>query len=126
MPKSSLSHTTQGESCPEGKPSTIEYQCDVPVMLGHTPQTEIDIYSNDDDTRAPPIHLNSTTRHVGTLSLNLNKIPMSVFRSARKRRMGWHRYYCLKGAIEAKYGSANITYTIKLGGKMLETHCRLP
>ncbi|KAI5464134.1 hypothetical protein BGZ63DRAFT_349688 [Mariannaea sp. PMI_226] len=105
----------KGESYPEGKPSTIEYQCDVPVMLGHTPQTEIDIYSNNDDTREPPVHLNSTTRHVGTLSLNLNKIPVSVFRSARKKRMGWHRYYCLTGAIEARYESANITYAIKLG-----------
>ncbi|KAK7426780.1 hypothetical protein QQZ08_006680 [Neonectria magnoliae] len=105
----------KGESYPEGKPSIIEYQCDVPVMLGHTPQTEIDIYSNDDDAKAP-IHFSATTRHMGTLSLNLNKIPIAVLRRAKQRRMGWHRYYCLSGVIEARYGSANITYTIKLGG----------
>lgn len=105
----------KGESYVEGKPSSIEYQCDVPVMLGHSPQTEIDIYSNDDDEKAP-VHLNSTTLYVGTLSLNLSKIPKSVKQKAKKRRMGWHRYYCLSGAIEARYGSANITYTLKLGG----------
>lgn len=113
---SPIAHAKQGESYPEGKPSSIEYQCDVPVMLGHSPQTEIDIYSNNDDEKAP-VHLNSTTRYVGTLSLNLGKIPKSVKRTAKKRRMGWHRYYCLSGAIEARYGSANITYTLKLGGK---------
>lgn len=113
-----IAHAKQGESYLEGKPSSIEYQCDVPVMLGHSPQTEIDIYSNDDDEKAP-VHLNSTTLYVGTLSLNLSKIPKSVKQKAKKRRMGWHRYYCLSGAIEARYGSANITYTLKLGGKQI-------
>jgi hypothetical protein len=31
--------------------------------------------------------------------------------------MGWHRYYCLEGVIEARYGSAMITYKVELGGK---------
>ncbi|CAM1502083.1 Fc.00g040670.m01.CDS01 [Cosmosporella sp. VM-42] len=105
----------KGESYPEGKPSIIEYQCDIPVMLGHAPETEIVIYSNDDDIKAP-VHLNPTTTCVATLTLDLNKIPKSVKRNAKKRRMGWHRYYCLSGVIEASYGSANITYTVKLGG----------
>jgi hypothetical protein len=30
--------------------------------------------------------------------------------------MGWHRYYCLEGVIEARYGSAMITYKVELGG----------
>jgi hypothetical protein len=106
----------KGESYPEGKPSRIEYQCDLPVMLGHAPQTEIDIYSNNNDGKAP-VHLDATTQHIGTLSLDLGKIPEAVKRTARIRRMGLHRYYCLKGAIEAVYGSAEITYTVKLGGK---------
>ncbi|RBR22292.1 hypothetical protein FVER53590_01978 [Fusarium verticillioides] len=105
----------KGESYPEGKPSRIEYQCDLPVMLGHVPQTEIDIYSNNNDGKAP-VHLDETTQHIGTLSLDLRKIPEAVKRTAKIRRMGWHRYYCLKGAIEAVYGSAEITYTVKLGG----------
>ncbi|KAG4284125.1 hypothetical protein FPRO06_08504 [Fusarium proliferatum] len=104
----------KGESYPEGKPSRIEYQCDLPVMLGHVPQTEIDIYSNNNDGKAP-VHLDETTQHIGTLSLDLRKIPEAVKRTAKIRRMGWHRYYCLKGAIEAVYGSAEITYTVKLG-----------
>ncbi|KAG5775004.1 hypothetical protein H9Q73_011325 [Fusarium xylarioides] len=105
---------SRGESYPEGKPSRIEYQCDLPVMLGHVPQTEIDIYSNNNDGKAP-VHLDETTQHIGTLSLDLRKIPEAVKRTAKIRRMGWHRYYCLKGAIEAVYGSAEITYTVKLG-----------
>ncbi|KAF4947550.1 hypothetical protein FGADI_10333 [Fusarium gaditjirri] len=104
----------KGESYPEGKPSRIEYQCDLPVMLGHVPQTEIDIYSNNNDGKAP-VHLDETTQHIGTLSLDLRKIPEAVKRTAKIRRMGWHRYYCLKGAIEAVYGSAEITYTVQLG-----------
>ncbi|KAF5567630.1 UVSB PI-3 kinase [Fusarium napiforme] len=44
-----------------------------------------------------------------------SRIPEAVKRTAKIRRMGWHRYYCLKGAIEAVYGSAEITYTVKLG-----------
>ncbi|KAI1018007.1 hypothetical protein LB504_004192 [Fusarium proliferatum] len=83
-------------------------------MLGHVPQTEIDIYSNNNDGKAP-VHLDETTQHIGTLSLDLRKIPEAVKRTAKIRRMGWHRYYCLKGAIEAVYGSAEITYTVKLG-----------
>ncbi|KAF5016695.1 hypothetical protein F66182_11546 [Fusarium sp. NRRL 66182] len=104
-----------GESYPEGKPSTIEYQCDLPVTLGHEPQTEIDIYSNNDDGK-PPIHRDGRTQHIGTLSLDLRKIPDSTKRTAKIRRMGLHRYYCLQGAIEAVYGSAEITYSVKLGG----------
>lgn len=80
------------------------------------PQTEIDIYSNNDDGKAP-IHLDGSTQHIGTLSLDLRKIPEAVKRTAKIRRMGWHRYYCLEGAIEAVYGSAEITYSVKLGGK---------
>ncbi|PHH65262.1 hypothetical protein CDD81_3121 [Ophiocordyceps australis] len=105
----------RGQSYPEDKPSIIEYQCDIPVGLGHTPQTEIEIFSNDDDTE-PPIHINSKTRCVATLSLDLDKIPKTVKLAAGKTRMGWHRYYCLNGVIEASYGSAMITYTVKLGG----------
>ncbi|KAF5636368.1 UVSB PI-3 kinase [Fusarium tjaetaba] len=70
--------------------------------------------SNNNDGKAP-VHLDETTQHIGTLSLDLRKIPEAVKRTAKIRRMGWHRYYCLKGAIEAVYGSAEITYTVKLG-----------
>ncbi|KAF4494809.1 uvsb pi-3 kinase [Fusarium agapanthi] len=112
----------KGESYPEGKPSRIEYQCDLPVMLGHVPQTEIDIYSNNNDGKAP-VHLDETTQHIGTLSLDLRKIPEAVKRTAKIRRMGWHRYYCLKGAIEAVYGSAEITYTVKLGAAPNDVAC---
>ncbi|KAF5605879.1 uvsb pi-3 kinase [Fusarium pseudocircinatum] len=111
----------KGESYPEGKPSRIEYQCDLPVMLGHVPQTEIDIYSNNNDGKAP-VHLDETTQHIGTLSLDLRKIPEAVKRTAKIRRMGWHRYYCLKGAIEAVYGSAEITYTVKLGASAIDAN----
>ncbi|KAL2689750.1 hypothetical protein Neosp_003811 [[Neocosmospora] mangrovei] len=104
-----------GESYPEGKPSKIEYQCDLPVMLGHEPQTEIEIFSHSDDSKTP-IHLDANTQYIGTLSLDLKKIPDSAKRTAKVRRMGWHRYYCLKGVIEASYGSAEITYKVKLGG----------
>lgn len=110
-----LTDSPQGESYPEGKPSTIEYQCDIPVLLGHMPQTEIDIYSNND--KMPPVHADSRTRFVATLFLDLNRIPDSVKRAARVERMGNHRYYAVKGGIEARYGSAMITYTAKLGGE---------
>lgn len=63
------------------------------------------------------MHRDSTTQRIGTLSIDLKKIPEGVKRAARVRRMGNHQYYCLKGAIEAVYGSAEITYTAKLGGK---------
>lgn len=111
----------KGESYPEGKPSTIEYQCDLPVSgYGHEPQTEIDIYCNDD--ARPPIHADSATRCVATLSLDLRRVSESVKRTAMITRMGYHRYYSLEGAIEARYESAKITYTVKLGG----TNIRLP
>ncbi|PHH88276.1 hypothetical protein CDD83_7760 [Cordyceps sp. RAO-2017] len=105
----------KGQSYPEGKPSSIEYQCDIPVGMGHVPQTEIEIFSNDEDA-TPPVHINSKTKCVATLSLDLDKIPKTTKLAAGKTRMGWHRYYCLSGVIEASYGSAMITYTVKLGG----------
>ncbi|KAF5600040.1 UVSB PI-3 kinase [Fusarium pseudoanthophilum] len=49
-----------------------------------------------------------------------SRIPEAVKRTAKIRRMGWHRYYCLKGAIEAVYGSAEITYTVKLGASAID------
>ncbi|PFH56756.1 hypothetical protein XA68_16039 [Ophiocordyceps unilateralis] len=105
----------KGQSYPEGKPSSIEYQCDIPVSMGHVPQTEIEIFSNEEDAK-PPTHVNSRTRCVATLSLDLDRIPNAVKLAAGKTRMGWHRYYCLSGVIEASYGSAMITYSVKLGG----------
>lgn len=85
-------------------------------MLGHKPQADIEIFSNDDDREAP-IHIGGgTTKKVATLFLDLHKITKSAKSSAKKKKMGWHRYYCLTGVIEASYGSAMITYTVKLGG----------
>lgn len=83
--------------------------------MGHKPQADIEIFSNDDDREAP-IHLSGTTKRVATLFLDLHKIPKSAKSAAKKRKLGWHRYYCLTGVIEASYGSAMITYTVKLGG----------
>ncbi|KAF5250172.1 hypothetical protein FANTH_4592 [Fusarium anthophilum] len=53
-------------------------------------------------------------------------IPEAVKRTAKIRRMGWHRYYCLKGAIEAVYGSAEITYTVKLGAFAVDANLDHP
>lgn len=113
----------QGESYPEGKPSCIDYQCDIPVTLGHTPQTKIEIFAND--SGKVPVHLNSSTKFIGTLSLDLGRIPESVMSGAKTIRMGLHRYYCLEGVIEARYGSAEITYTVKLGGEYLLSWARV-
>jgi hypothetical protein len=55
---------------------------------------------------------------VATLSLDLDKIPSSVKKMAKQIKMGWYKYYCLEGAIEASYGSAMITYSVKLGGTL--------
>ncbi|RFU77784.1 phosphatidyl inositol 3-kinase [Trichoderma arundinaceum] len=106
----------KGQSYPEGKPSKIEYQCDIPVFMGHKPQADIEIFSNDDDLEAPT-HISATTKRVATLFLDLHKIPKSAKTAAKKKKLGWHRYYCLTGVIEASYGSAMITYTVKLGGE---------
>lgn len=83
--------------------------------MGHKPQADIEIFSNDDDLDAP-IHISGTTKRVATLFLDLHKITKSAKSSAKKKKLGWHRYYCLTGVIEASYGSAMITYTVKLGG----------
>lgn len=119
-----MANRPQGESYPEGEPSTIEYQCDIPVSgLGHEPQTEIEIFCNDDEE--PPVHVDSKTRSVATLSIDLNKVSSSAKRTAAITRMGHHRYYSLEGAIEATYGSAKITYAVKLGGEQ-HTHRTYP
>lgn len=113
----------QSESYPEDRPSTIEYQCDIPVSgNGFEPQTEIEIFCNDETT--PPLHLDTATKSVATLTIDLNRIPNGVKRTARVVRMGYHRYYSLEGAIEASYGSAKITYAVKLGGKITESMFR--
>lgn len=83
--------------------------------MGHKPQADIEIFSNEVDDEAP-IHISTTTKRVATLFLDLHKIPKSAKAAAKKKKMGWHRYYCLTGVIEASYGSAMITYTVKLGG----------
>lgn len=86
------------------------------------PQTEIDIYTSND--KMPPVHADSHTRCVATLFLDLNRIPDSVKRTARVEKMGNHRYYAVRGGIEARYGSAMITYTAKLGGEFRSTNFR--
>lgn len=85
--------------------------------MGHKPQADIEIFSNDDD-REVPVHISATTKRVATLFLDLHKIPKSAKTAAKKKKLGWHRYYCLTGVIEASYGSAMITYTVKLGGSL--------
>lgn len=108
----------KGESYTEGIPTAIDYQCDIPVSSGPVPQTEIEIFCNDDPE--PPIHCTSRTTCIATLALNLDKIPMSTKNAAGVTRIGNHRYFCLTGAIEASYGSAMITYKVKLGGESAE------
>ena len=93
----------------------IEYQCDIPVGYGHVPQTEIEIFTNM-QSRAP-IHVDSKTKLVAVLSLDLNKIPEEVKQAAGKTRMGEHRYYSIEGVIKATYESAMVTYAVQLGGK---------
>ena len=112
----------KGHSYPDGKPPCIDYQCDLPVSgYGHQPQTEIDIFCSDEAD--PPIHADSSTRFVATLSLDLGRIPESVKRTAMITRMGPYRYYSLEGVIEARYESAKITYVVKLGGMALVSLC---
>lgn len=108
----------QGQSYPEGTPTTINYQCDIPVSCGPVPQTEIEIFCNDDPV--PPVHCTYGTACIATLSLNLDRIPMSTKTAAGVTRIGNHRYYCLTGAVEASYGSAMITYKVKLGGESMQ------
>ncbi|KAG9258601.1 uncharacterized protein F5Z01DRAFT_615130 [Emericellopsis atlantica] len=111
----------KGQSYPEGRPSIIDYQCDLPVDIhGHRPQTEIEIYCNDE--AKPPLHLDDYSRCVATLSLDLGRISNGVKRAAEITQLGYHRYYSLEGAIEAKYESAKITYTVKLGGQYSVPH----
>lgn len=105
----------KGESYPEGMPTVIDYQCDIPVSSGPIPQTEIEIFCNDDPV--PPVHCTANTKCIATLSLNLDRIPMSTKSAAGVTWIGNHRYHCLTGAIEASYGSAMITYRVKLGGE---------
>lgn len=104
----------KGQSYPEGLFTAIDYQCDIPVASGPAPQTEIEIFCNDD--AAPPVHCTPRTRCIARLSLNLERIPASTKSAAGITRIGNHRYHCLTGAIEASYGSAMITYKVKLGG----------
>lgn len=107
----------QGQSYPEGLFTAIDYQCDIPVASGPAPQTEIEIFCNDD--AAPPVHCTPRTRCIARLSLNLERIPASTKSAAGITRIGNHRYHCLTGAIEASYGSAMITYKVKLGGEFV-------
>jgi hypothetical protein len=93
----------------------IDYQCDVPVHMGKAPQTEIEIFVNDEER--PPRHLDHQTRCIAVLSLDVENIPTSVKRQASIQRMGGFRYYSIPGVIEARYGSATVTYSAKLGGK---------
>jgi hypothetical protein len=108
----------KGESYAEGTPTTIDYQCDIPVSSGPEPQTEIEIFCNDDPV--PPVHCTSRATCIARLSLNLDRIPMSTKTAAGVTWIGNHRYYCLTGGIEATYGSAMITYKVKLGGESAE------
>jgi hypothetical protein len=78
----------------------------------------VEIFTCDDDG-PPPVHITSRTHCVATLSLDLDKIPSSVKKTAKQIKMGWYKYYCLEGAIEASYGSAMITYSVQLGGERI-------
>ncbi|KAH6604197.1 hypothetical protein Trco_007643 [Trichoderma cornu-damae] len=114
----------KGQSYPEGNPSKIEYQCDIPVFMGHRPQADIEIFSSDDDPGAP-IHMSATTKRVATLFLDLHKIPKSAKTAAKKKKMGWHRYYCLTGVIEASYGSSSVCSS-STPGIAAKVACRVP
>jgi hypothetical protein len=105
---------SQGKSYREEGPSSINYQCDIPVHLGKPPQTEIEIFVNEDDK--PPRHLDNRTRCIAVLSLDVPSIPTSVKRQASIQRMGGFRYFSIPGVIQATYGSALVTYSAQLGG----------
>lgn len=94
----------------------IDFQCDVPVNMGKAPQTEIEIFVNDEEK--PPRHLDHRTRCIAVLSLDVESIPTSVKRQANIQRMGGFRYFSIPGVIEARYGSAMVTYCAKLGGTL--------
>ncbi|KAG5991554.1 hypothetical protein E4U43_004005, partial [Claviceps pusilla] len=104
----------KGQSYPEGLFAAIDYAIDIPLGSGPEPQTEIEILCNDDPE--PPVHCNSRTGCIARLSLDLDRIPSSTLQAAGVTRINGHRYFCLTGAIEASYGSAMITYKMKLGG----------
>lgn len=108
-------HRQKSKSYPEDKASTIDYQCDIPVRLGQAPQSNIEIFVNDEDQ--PPRHLTHQTRCMAVLSLDLEHIPTSVKRQASIQRMGGFRYFSIPGVIEARYGSALVSYIAKLGGE---------
>lgn len=63
------------------------------------------------------MHVTSATRSVARLFLDLNRVPSTAKKASRVMEMGRHRYYSLEGAIEATYGSAMVTYAVKLGGR---------
>ncbi|KAG6038727.1 hypothetical protein E4U41_003778 [Claviceps citrina] len=104
----------KGQSYPEGLFTAIDYQCDIPVTSGPPPQTEIQIFCSDEDE--PPLHCTPMTVCIARLFIDLDRIPRSTMLAAGVTRIGHHHYYCLAGAIEASYGSAMITYKVKLGG----------
>lgn len=106
----------QGQSYSESMPSTIDYQCDVPLNMGIQPQTKIEIFAND-EPRAP-MHLTKNTRRIAVLTLQPSAISSSVKSRASIQRMGGFRYYSIAGTIEARYGSALVSYRARLGGKM--------
>lgn len=87
--------------------------------MGKAPQTEIEVFVNNEEQ--PPRHLDANTRCIAVLSLDVMGIPTSVKRQASIQRMGGFRYFSIPGMIEARYDSAMITYSAKLGGKRQET-----
>ncbi|KAG6005421.1 hypothetical protein E4U21_000201 [Claviceps maximensis] len=104
----------KGQSYPDGLFAAVDYGIDIPLGSGPEPQTDLEILCNDDPE--PPIHCNSRTRCIARLSLDLDRIPSSTLHDAGVTRLNGHRYFCLTGVIEASYGSAMITYKIKLDG----------
>ena len=108
----------QGESYPENAPSKIKYSADLPVLRGEHAGTMIKIFSNERDARAPR-YRNGNTKHLATLQLELSRISLTDKIFSKKKRMGGHWYYHFDGVIEASYGSAWITYTVNLDGKLV-------
>lgn len=84
-------------------------------MRGENCNTLITIFAND--TSVAPRYRNSSTKQIATLELNLSRVAFSDKLRAKKKKLGGHWYHQFDGVIEASYGSALVTYTLKLNGK---------
>jgi hypothetical protein len=101
----------------ESSPSILNFTKRLPVSDGFVESHSMTVY-HDSISQTAPLQRNNNVVKLVSLTASLSSIQKTL---PREKGADGKKYYILKGAIEAAYGSASTEYTLLYGGEAIST-----